>query len=116
MLNGVMRREDDIGRYKDKYEESMNPFEAFKGRVSSVFSCIEPKLIYIGSTTRYSSAQPPRSGGLCVDERDHREQACEKSVYPLCGNITSLDPICLVQHNVSERFIRQGHTYTTHIG
>jgi homeobox protein cut-like len=34
MLNGVMRREDDIGRYKDKYEESMNPFEAFKGRVS----------------------------------------------------------------------------------
>lgn len=34
MLNGIMRREDDIGRYKDKYEESMNPFEAFKGRVS----------------------------------------------------------------------------------
>ena len=35
MLNGVMRgRDDEIGRYKDKYEESMNPFEAFKGRVS----------------------------------------------------------------------------------
>ena len=35
MLNGVMgRREEEIGRYKDKYEESMNPFEAFKGRVS----------------------------------------------------------------------------------
>lgn len=34
MLSGAMRREDDIGRYKDKYEESMNPFEAFKGRVS----------------------------------------------------------------------------------
>ena len=34
-LNGVMRnRDDEIGRYKDKYEESMNPFEAFKGRVS----------------------------------------------------------------------------------
>jgi hypothetical protein len=30
------RREDEIGRYKDKYEESMNPFEAFKGRVSRV--------------------------------------------------------------------------------
>ena len=39
MLNGVMRnREDDIGRYKDKYEESMNPFEAFKGRVSGLTS------------------------------------------------------------------------------
>ena len=35
ILNGVMRnREDEIGRYKDKYEESMNPFEAFKGRVN----------------------------------------------------------------------------------
>ena len=35
LLNGVMRsREDEIGKYKDKYEESMNPFEAFKGRVS----------------------------------------------------------------------------------
>ncbi|RSH91821.1 hypothetical protein EHS25_009191 [Saitozyma podzolica] len=32
LLNGVMRREDEMGRYKDKYEESMNPFEAFKGR------------------------------------------------------------------------------------
>lgn len=36
LLNGVMRnREDEIGRYKDKYEESMNPFEAFKGRVGT---------------------------------------------------------------------------------
>jgi homeobox protein cut-like len=31
------RREDDIGKYKDRYEESMNPFEAFKGRVSASF-------------------------------------------------------------------------------
>lgn len=34
---GINRgREDEIGRYKDKYEESMNPFEAFKGRVSAL--------------------------------------------------------------------------------
>ncbi|KAI9633995.1 CASP C terminal-domain-containing protein [Dioszegia hungarica] len=33
LLGGVMgRRDEEIGRYKDKYEESMNPFEAFKGR------------------------------------------------------------------------------------
>lgn len=33
MLNGALRsRDDDIGRYKDKYDESLNPFEAFKGR------------------------------------------------------------------------------------
>lgn len=35
LLNGAMRnRDDEIGRYKDKYEESMNPFEVFKGKVS----------------------------------------------------------------------------------
>jgi homeobox protein cut-like len=36
-LSGVLtgaRRDEEMGRYKDKYEESMNPFEAFKGRVS----------------------------------------------------------------------------------
>ncbi|ORY33495.1 putative Golgi vesicle transport-related protein [Naematelia encephala] len=35
LLNGVMSnrsREDEIGKYKDKYDESLNPFEAFKGR------------------------------------------------------------------------------------
>lgn len=38
LLGGVMgRRDEEIGRYKDKYEESMNPFEAFKGRVSIHF-------------------------------------------------------------------------------
>ncbi|WRT70279.1 uncharacterized protein IL334_007277 [Kwoniella shivajii] len=37
-LNGVLsgggsvRRDDEIGKYKDKYDESLNPFEAFKGR------------------------------------------------------------------------------------
>ena len=28
---------DQMNSYKDKYEESMNPFEAFKGRVSVSF-------------------------------------------------------------------------------
>ena len=44
MLSGAMRREDDIGRYKDKYEESMNPFEAFKGRVSYPCRAAWPEL------------------------------------------------------------------------
>lgn len=35
-LQGVLRRDEEMGRYKDKYEESMNPFEAFKGRVSAI--------------------------------------------------------------------------------
>lgn len=27
-------RDGDLAKYKDKYEQSMNPFEAFRGRVS----------------------------------------------------------------------------------
>lgn len=26
----------ELGRYRDKYDESLNPFEAFKGRVSRI--------------------------------------------------------------------------------
>nr|ODN99957.1 homeobox protein cut-like [Cryptococcus depauperatus CBS 7855] len=33
LLNGVLgRRDDEIGKYKDKYDESLNPFESFKSR------------------------------------------------------------------------------------
>lgn len=28
-------RDEELGKYQNKYEESMNPFEAFRGRVSS---------------------------------------------------------------------------------
>jgi homeobox protein cut-like len=27
------KRDDPLGKYRSKYEESMNPFEAFRGRV-----------------------------------------------------------------------------------
>lgn len=39
---GLRRLEEDvgIGRYKDKYDESLNPFEAFKGRVSDKYSLL----------------------------------------------------------------------------
>jgi homeobox protein cut-like len=52
LLNGVMRsREDEIGKYKDKYEESMNPFEAFKGRVSN------PAMASLGRVDALQEAQ-----------------------------------------------------------
>lgn len=31
-------RDEELGKYQNKYEESMNPFEAFRGRVSFSFS------------------------------------------------------------------------------
>lgn len=34
---GRMGKDDvELGRYRDKYDESLNPFEAFKGRVSRI--------------------------------------------------------------------------------
>lgn len=29
-----MKGDEELGKYRNKYEESMNPFEAFRGRVS----------------------------------------------------------------------------------
>jgi len=33
-FSNVVRGDEELGKYQNKYEESMNPFEAFKGRVS----------------------------------------------------------------------------------
>jgi len=71
MLNGVMRREDDIGRYKDKYEESMNPFEAFKGRVSGYEYHLVAPADRAGSTKSNPSSESTRQGSLCANENDH---------------------------------------------
>lgn len=30
----TVRVDEELGKYQNKYEESMNPFEAFRGRVS----------------------------------------------------------------------------------
>ena len=32
-------RDGDLAKYRDKYEQSMNPFEAFRGRVSRLLAC-----------------------------------------------------------------------------
>lgn len=32
-LVGNNRRDEELGKYRNLYEDSMNPFEAFKGRV-----------------------------------------------------------------------------------
>lgn len=74
MLNGAMRsREDEIGRYKDKYDESLNPFEAFKGRVS----CNEMSEADMeGVVASYPGAQPARARRVRLDKGDYRQQAC----------------------------------------
>ncbi len=76
LLNGAMRnREDEIGKYKDKYEESMNPFEAFKGRVSaldgtsSTEKCLSEYILTprAGNSTCYSSFESDGTSRVCLD-------------------------------------------------
>jgi homeobox protein cut-like len=33
-FQSTVRIDEELGKYQNKYEESMNPFEAFRGRVS----------------------------------------------------------------------------------
>lgn len=37
--SGTRTRDGDLAKYRDKYEQSMNPFEAFRGRVSRIPDC-----------------------------------------------------------------------------
>ena len=37
---------DDMGKYRTRYEEAMNPFEAFRGRVSPSSRFKTPKNAY----------------------------------------------------------------------
>lgn len=37
-FSNVVRGDEELGKYQNKYEESMNPFEAFRGRVRTQFS------------------------------------------------------------------------------
>lgn len=52
---------DDLGKYRTRYEESMNPFEVFKGRVSVAmpYSLLPPShLTLSGSTKSCASIEP----------------------------------------------------------
>jgi homeobox protein cut-like len=42
-------RPDDISKYRTRYEEAMNPFEVFRGRVRVVCRCADAHNSYIGS-------------------------------------------------------------------
>jgi hypothetical protein len=57
---------DDMGKYKARYEEAMNPFEAFRGRVLLIPRCGDlPTNSILGSRTGISKSQPcgTRSAG-----------------------------------------------------
>lgn len=43
-FSNVVRGDEELGKYQNKYEESMNPFEAFRGRVSLLLSVL---LVYL---------------------------------------------------------------------
>jgi len=93
-LGSGRQGEGGIGKYKDKYDESLNPFEAFKGRVSYfvylfegssewkgtkralIFSFVRVRVwfsSFTGSSTSHPSSESHRTSRLCSLSRNHRE-------------------------------------------
>ena len=51
-------RLDDMSKYQARYEEAMNPFEAFRGRVCSLLLCYRNQVLFFktGSYTGISKS------------------------------------------------------------
>lgn len=69
-------RLDDMSKYQARYEEAMNPFEAFRGRVSSRLICEVKLTNWIGSNTGLSSPQPCGTWGPHPDAFDPWKSSC----------------------------------------
>ena len=48
---------DDLGKYRTRYEESMNPFEVFRGRVSCLF-LYKTDLVLLTIVTGSTTSRP----------------------------------------------------------
>ena len=69
-------RLDDMSKYQARYEEAMNPFEAFRGRVSPTLICEVKLTDRTGSNTGISSPQPCRTWGLDLDTFNPWKSSC----------------------------------------
>lgn len=61
-------RTDEMGKYRARYEESMNPFEVFRGRVRLSYQLLHSVLttFFLGSSTSRPGSQPRRTGYTCA--------------------------------------------------
>lgn len=97
-------RPDDISKYRTRYEEAMNPFEVFRGRVRG-------RQFYRGRrrwfTHRHSGSsqgvlkhESGRKGPLLVNASDLGEQKGSNGVYIVRLRVTSIG----IVHDVGVRF------------
>lgn len=66
-FQSTVRVDEELGKYQNKYEESMNPFEAFRGRVSVAILSINQPLKEWNETC--ISLRPDMFLLVCFQER-----------------------------------------------
>lgn len=78
--SGTRARDGDLAKYRDKYEQSMNPFEAFRGRVSRISgTCHHDADLYVrlrlpaGSATSRTSSEPSGKSSVCPDAESRKQ-------------------------------------------
>lgn len=76
----------DVSRkYQSQYEETINPFEAFRGRVSifALSECVCSLTLNAGTNPRIPISQPARTDGAPADTAYNGKSTCTYAVLPL---------------------------------
>lgn len=101
-FSNVVRGDEELGKYQNKYEESMNPFEAFRGRVSLLPPVLTVYLTHdfglLGTRKSASQSQRTRkSVAFPLDSRTIKSNHSE-SLHPVFARTTFrriLADVCL---------------------
>jgi hypothetical protein len=87
--SGPRPRDGDLAKYRDKYEQSMNPFEAFRGRVSRMSGYprhhadipTHLRVSVTGSPTSRTSFESSGKSSICPDTESCGRQEGSQCVH-----------------------------------
>lgn len=89
--DGGAEDEVELGKWRQRYEETMNPFEAFRGRVRGFHVQVYTRLTCLtGSDTSIYVAATPGASSRHAHTSGSRTSSCETCICELCERVTSL--------------------------
>lgn len=88
-------RLDDITKYQTRYEEAMNPFEAFRGRVNPCVASSSPLhlSICLGGYESIQQSEPRRERSADPHAVYSRESTRTDFLHHLCFDVARLDHV-----------------------
>lgn len=92
-------RPDEMGKYRARYEESMNPFEVFRGRVGIAQPCLCYRLLnrYTGSTASRTGSQSHRTRNTSAYTTYPGQPTITKCIHCVRFRIASTRSLYLVR-------------------